>query len=461
MWCSNVVRAPSHWVHPHKEILKQKQNDELVGMNDLIDWATETGVTTEVGARMVFEKLNVYFYLRCLYPNIPNDPTSVKLCQLNLHFIILGYIVDDKIEKYNEREIHELCRGFHELDQEASKMFPQSPSISEMKQSLTNVKNEFSKATLVMMMDYITKYAALLLDHGVELTSQRVFNFRSRLSNAISIYFCALRSKTESGSDVTEGEMLWRRCFDALALPIYMAQELFTKMAEMEEEPPLAVLNELYLLSILYCIVINDLYSYSRDKFDDSDNVLKVWFQENKVSNMREAGSQTCQILNAIVQHMYILIERRKMEYPCAAELFESIAYMTAGWIFIHNTVVPRYEQSPFQVVLEEVEESALPKWLIQKNEYGHAVVREFIETMKETNQKNITYSLSGLVEEKSGLVEKKPGLVEEKSGMVEEKSGLVEEKSGLVEEKSGLVEEKSGLVEGKSGLGGGNIWLG
>jgi hypothetical protein len=94
MSCDNDVRVPSKWTVPHKKILTEMEYKELIAIDKLLHWVNETSVTTEEGAKIVFKKLNAYFYLRCLFPILPDDPTSVKIFQLNLHFLILGYIID-------------------------------------------------------------------------------------------------------------------------------------------------------------------------------------------------------------------------------------------------------------------------------------------------------------------------------------------------------------------------------
>ncbi len=203
------------------------------------------------------------------------------------------------------------------------------------------------------------------------------------------------------------GEMLWRRCFDVLAVPSYLAPESFTHAVE-KEEWPIAVLYELYILGILYSTVINDLYSYHREKLDDCDNVIKVWMQEEAVSSIEDANERICMILDAILQIMYEKIEKTKAQYFNSPELQSLLDYtgiVSAGWIFVHNTAAPRYLEAPYQVVLKEVGEKDIPSWLEEKNEYGWRVVRHFMEIMKSDKGRPVMDALCGFTDARNILI--------------------------------------------------------
>ncbi|CAB3999622.1 Hypothetical predicted protein [Paramuricea clavata] len=349
MSCDNDVLVPSKWTVPCKNMLTEVEDKELIAMDELLHWVNETNLTTEEGAKIVFNKLNAYFYLRCLFPVLPDDPTSVKIFQLNLHFLILGYIIDDKIENYNKDEMDELISGYKNLQNQLSETFP-----------------KFSRG---------------------DIAEDQVVKYRKRLSNAIAVYLDALLSKTKTGCEISENEMLWRRCFDALALGVYMSTEVFNKTLVKNHVLPISKFYKFYSLSILFCVVINDLYSYERDKMDESDSIIKVWFKRKNVTDMTTAASKVAKILNAIIQQMYLLVEEGKAQYPELSEWFESIASMTVGWIYIHKTVVPRYVSSPSQVTVVEIQEKMISNWLLEKDVYGQSVVREFLENLNNPRQ--------------------------------------------------------------------------
>ncbi len=195
--------------------------------------------------------------------------------------------------------------------------------------------------------------------------------------------------------------MLWRRCLDVLAVTSYLVPESFTQAID-KGEWPIAVLYELYFLGILYSTVINDLYSYHRDKLDDCDNVIKVWMQDKTVSSIEDANEKICMILDAIMQIMYQKIEKTKAQYPNSPELQSLLDYtgfVTAGWIFMHNTVAPRYYEAPYKVVLKEIEEKDIQSWLEEKNDYGWSVVRRFLEFMKSEKGKPVMDAFCGFMD--------------------------------------------------------------
>lgn len=83
--------------------------------------------------------------------------------------------------------------------------FPKCPSIEEMKESLKHLKNKFSIAAITMVMDFVNQSALFFLRQG-RTCKERVDNFRRRLSNAVSIYYQAVKNKVKTGANVTEGK---------------------------------------------------------------------------------------------------------------------------------------------------------------------------------------------------------------------------------------------------------------
>ena len=204
------VTAPSSWVKDHKEVLSQSAIENLIRMEQLINWGVACGVADEAGIRKSFEKLNAYVYLRCMYPLVPSDAWSAELFRINLHFTTVGYIVDDRIESYTMEEMDELCDSYDVLEREVSKTFPNCPSIDEMRNRLKHLKNKFSIAAITMVMDFVNQSALFFLRQG-KTNADRVDNFRKRLSNAVTIYYQAIRNKVKTGSKITEGTLYYFR----------------------------------------------------------------------------------------------------------------------------------------------------------------------------------------------------------------------------------------------------------
>nr|UPI41561.1 TPS1 [Erythropodium caribaeorum] len=392
--------APAAWVKHHKEILSQPSDENLIQMDKMIKWATSCGVANETGVRKSFNKLNAYVYLRCMYPLVPPDPWSAEMFRINLHFTTVGYIVDDRIEGYTMEEMTELCDAYDMLEREIKDKFPDCPSIEDMNNSLQLVRNKFSRAAVTMVMDFVNQSALFFLRQG-KTSRERVTNFRRRLSNAVTIYYQAIRNKVKMGSHVSEGEMLWRRCFDVLAVPSYLAPESFTAAIETGEWP-IRELYELYIFGILYSTVINDLYSFHREKLNNCDNVIKVWFREESVSSIHEANEKICQILDAIMQYMYQKIEETKAKYRQSQELkalLDYTGYVTAGWIFVHNKAAPRYLESPYQITLKEIPDAEISGWLKSKTPFGWSVIDRFIDKMNSAKGKAVMDALCGFTD--------------------------------------------------------------
>lgn len=112
-------------------------------------------------------------------------------------------------------EMNELCDAYDMLEAEVSKTFPKCPSIEEMRNRLQHLKNKFSIAAVTMVMDFVNQSALFFLRQG-KTPQDRVDNFRKRLSNAVTIYYQAVRNKVKTGSKISEGKIRLRNCFSML-----------------------------------------------------------------------------------------------------------------------------------------------------------------------------------------------------------------------------------------------------
>ena len=82
----------------------------------------------------------------------------------------------------------------------------------------------------------------------------KVVTYRKRLSKSVTLYLDALLSMTKTGCEISENEMLWRRCFDALALAVHMSTEVFSKIFVKVHLFPISKIGKFYILSILYFV---------------------------------------------------------------------------------------------------------------------------------------------------------------------------------------------------------------
>ncbi|CAB4008190.1 Hypothetical predicted protein [Paramuricea clavata] len=408
MSCSKEIHAPRRWVERHKQVQVLPQNavEKLISMNELIELVIECGLCDKTSIKKMYDKINTYQFMWCIVDTIPASQYAEEIFKSSLHFLCALFLVDDAVESYSANEMQDLSRSYDILEKEVCKTFPNFPSINEMKESLMHLRNPFDRSSITFCMQYVNKITAILLEEG-NTPHHVVYNLRRRTSNAISIAFQAVLIKSKCGSIITSHEMLWRRVFDGLVILFYQFGELISGATETAQQH-ITVVTELRMLGCLYCIVINDLYSYQRDKLASSDNMIKTWLLEKTVSSLSEATARCSQILDAIMKYMYQRVEQCMQSNPGCPQLeslLETTIYTTVGWIRSHTTVVPRYSESQLKVALVEVEERELPKWLAEKDEYGWNVVEKFVETLNDEKHKGILDALQGIADGRDQLL--------------------------------------------------------
>ena len=408
MSCSKEIYVPRRWVQRHKKIpvLAQPAIEKLISMNELIELVIECGLCDKTSISKMHEKINTYQFMWCMVDTVPASQYAEEIFKSSLHFLCALFLVDDAVESYSAKEMQDLSRSYDILEQQVCKTFPNFPSINEMNESLVHLRKPFDRASITFCMQYVNKITAILLKEG-NTPHDVVYNLRRRTSNAISIAFQAVLIKSKCGSIITSDEMLWRRVFDGLVILFYQFGELISGTTEIAQQH-IPVLTELRMLGCLHCIVINDLYSYQRDKPALSDNIIKTWLLEKSVSSLLEATARCGQILDSIMKYMYQRVEQCKQSNPSCSQLkslLETTIYTTVGWIRSHATVVPRYCESQLKVSLVEVEEGEIPKWLAKRDEYGWNVVEKFVETLNDEKHKGILNALQGIVDGREQLL--------------------------------------------------------
>ena len=402
MSCGKEVRIPSNWAKLEKEVLMEEPDEDLIAMDELIDWVIECEVGDEDFARNYVKKVKPYNFLRCLYPVLPNNYLCRAMFKTFLHFLIAVYRIDDVMEKNcTEDDMLKICNAYNMLDGQLCDTFPELPCINEIKHSLDYLGNRKLVSPVTMLMDFVNKVISLLLKHG-NVSEDDVFEFRRRLSNTMSIYLQAVVSEKRMTAKDTENETLWRRIFGGGPLFLLMFVEISSfSVGKVKKHMP--AITEMYVISSLCCIITNDVYSYHRETNDgltECDSVIKLWLHKKEVSSVPEAVGKITRILNAIFTYMYEKVEKIKVKYPNSPELhrlLDYIAYATTGWIFIHDQASPRYEDSPWRLSLSDVEENELEGWLIKKDVYGWYVVQQYLE-MPNTKAKTFIDALRGVI---------------------------------------------------------------
>lgn len=376
-------------------------------MDKLINLVTECGLCDEASIRKMDKKVNTFQFMWSLVGILPSDQFGKEMFTNCLHFLCGAFLIDDAVENYGAVQMEKLSKAYDLLEQQSSEAFPNFPSISEMKKCLEgSMSSAFDIGSVIFCMQYVNKMALIFLKEG-STPENVVLDARRKTSNAISISLQAVLIKAKHGSKVAPNEMLWRRIFDGLVILFYEFGELVSGVTKYVQEH-VAVVTELRILGCLYCIVINDLYSYHRDKLSLSDSIIKTWLAQNTVSDLSEATTKCCQILDVVMKYILERVEECKLRFPDCPEflaLLESTVYTTVGWVFSHKIIVPRYTESALQVAIVELEKEEIPVWLAEKDEYGFNVVKHIVEAMNNKGNKGIMDALSGFVEGRGQLI--------------------------------------------------------
>ena len=116
-----------------KEATSAPLNKVLLGLQEMIDWAAECELCDEELVKQYCKKVQPYFFMRSMYPVIPDDTLCREIFKVLVHFVLLLYVADDQMELQSEEEGRNLCAGFAQLDDRSRESFPEFPTVEEMK----------------------------------------------------------------------------------------------------------------------------------------------------------------------------------------------------------------------------------------------------------------------------------------------------------------------------------------
>ena len=386
MWCGKEVRVPSQWTALSKEILKEKEDPELLDMDGMIKWIVECDMGDESAIRAYEKNLKPYHFLRLIFPILPKDKLCVEAFKVFLNFLNASYCCDDRLEiECDANDMVKICNAFENLNEQLCEIFPQVPTIKEMQCSLKFLSESKLISPVVLLMDAVNKVASSIVEFG-NYSETAVLEFRRRFSNTIALYLRGMELERRILPKDTENKTIWRRIFNAGALAFIPYVEISSfSLGKVKEHIP--TISEMYVVSSLVCTLVNDLYSYHRETSEaqlfDCDSVIKKWFSNKEVSSMPEAVERVTRILNATMQYMFEKVRHVKLDYPNSPEvhvLYEYIAYTAVGWMFIHDKSCDRYKDSPWKLSLTDVEDDEVQEWLACKDSYGFKVLNQFLE---------------------------------------------------------------------------------
>ena len=384
MWCGKEVRVPSQWAALSKEILKEKEDPELLDMDGMIKWLSECDVCDESTTRAYKKKLNSYYFMRLLYPILPKDKLCLEAWKIFLHYSVAIFCFDDRLEmECDHNDMEKVCNAYESLNEQIDEMFPQVLTIKEMQSSLKFLSDSKLIASVVISVDFVNKVTSSIIKYG-NYSEAVVLEFRRRLSNMVAQYFRSVQLERTILPRNAANKTLWRRIFNGgpLVFTPYVEISLFS-LGKVKEHIP--TINEMLVVSAFLCIVVNDLYSYYREENESvlSDNVVRQWLGDKEISSMPEAVKKVTRIANACMQYMFKKVQRVKLDYPNSPEahvLYEYIAYTAVGGLFIHEQGCERYADSPWRMLLTDVEDDEVQEWLACKDSHGFEVLNQFLE---------------------------------------------------------------------------------
>ena len=381
MACSKPIRVPREWTKFTKEATTAPLDKELLGLQEMIDWAVECELCDEELVKQYCKKVQPYFFMRSMYPVIPDDTLCREIFKVLVHFVLLLFIADDQMELQSEEEGRNMCVGFAQLDDRSRESFPEFPTVEEMKKIVRQMSTPSIVGPTVFFGDFVNKMASILLKHG-NYSHDVVYDFRLRASNMVSMFIQSVASEKVKKKSETVLENYWRRVFGGCFFPLHLLAEVCSGALGMTKQH-VGVVTEIYLYSVMFAIAVNDFVSYPREKDTICDNIFRAILAEKEEENISGAAEKVAQIAEVTLKCIYQKIQKTLQRHPGIPELrslFDYLGRCAAGFLWIHCFVVPRYVESSLKFTLVEVDDEHLSTWLSEKHNYGDGVIKEFLE---------------------------------------------------------------------------------
>ena len=161
-------------------------------------------------------------------------------------------------------------------------------------------------------------------------------------------------------------EDVWTRVLASGVMPCLIAQDVISGDL-VNTSKHLSLVTELYFLDTFFCMVVNDMYSYRRERKSNLtiSNMVETIIVERDCEES-EAVQKCIELVNAVVKIMYQKIEHAKQENPEDQNLWrllDNIGLSTAGWYYFHE-YSPRYDVDAFwRLSTVGVEDGELEEW--------------------------------------------------------------------------------------------------
>ena len=381
MACSKPIRVPREWTKFVKEATTAPLDKELLGLQEMIDWAVECELCDEELVKQYCKKVHPYFFMRSMYPVIPDDTLCRELFKVLVHFVLLVFVADDQMELQSKEEGRNMCVGFAQLDDRSRESFPEFPTVEEMKKIVRQMSTPSIVGPTVFFGDFVNKMASVLLKHG-NYSHDVVYDFRLRASNMVSMFIQSVASEKVKEKSETILESYWRRVFGGCSFPFLLLADVCSG-ALGKTKQHVGVITEIYLYSVMFCIAVNDFVSYPREKDTICDNIFRAILAEKEEENISGAAEKVAQIAEVTLKCIYQKIQKTLQRHPGIPELrslFDYLCRCTGGWLWMHCFVVPRYVESTLKFTLVEVDDEHLSTWLSEKLNDGDVVLKDFLD---------------------------------------------------------------------------------
>nr|UPI41570.1 TPS4 [Erythropodium caribaeorum] len=411
MSCSKELRMPREWTKYHHDILNEVVDQALFDEKELTDWLIACGLGKQCSTYQRYAAaINPYHFVRCLAVQIENR-ISKKIISRTQYYLVGTYMVDDTVESAcSTMELLQMYDAYIKLDAYCFEEFPRLRSLDEMKQFLrqtVNVEEKFF-GYLNVLMDHINIIARLLLRESL-FTKENVLKYTSRLSYMHAAAIRAFAQESNSAAQDTVAETLWRRCVAGGPFCLLPILEI-TSGAMGKIEAQKTLVGEMYVLSAVFCVLVNDWYSYYKEKAENKGerkmhNILRKMMEDGQLSQVVDVLPKISKMMNEIVRIMYRKMETTKSAYPESPELHKlmyQIAMATAGWYFIHDKACPRYKDTPkeWRCTLVEVDEPELQEWR-ENDEKPSELLQQFLYDFSSTGKEYIDHvSVGGMKRE-------------------------------------------------------------
>ena len=366
MACSKELRVPKEWKKYHADIENESVDTELFSEDELFSWLEELDLShnkSEVAEYV--RSVKPYHFMRHQVVLTPNNALCRQLFKLWANAQVALFISDDVLETLSEAEMHQICNAIQLLDDQIREQFPRLPTIAEMNQSLLLQKvDEKFIPHIIYFLDFANNVAKSIIDQG-NFSKEDVNDYWRRLVVIITLYYQGVEVEVKH-SICSYSEDLWTRLL-ASGIMVFLPIQEIVAGSVIKNSEHVSLLNELYFLESIFCMVVNDIYSYNREMKIGVGicNIVQTIAGSKEATAESDAVIKCLEIVNAVVKTMYQKIEKAKQKNPANQDLWkllDNIGMATVGWYYFQH-YCPRYDDSAWRLSIVDVENDELEEW--------------------------------------------------------------------------------------------------